>query len=135
MERVLIDANGSRVAELGSSKDGKDIAIEMLDVVHATFRDEVMDDEEPESWFEDLLEDALHEQRTRDWPTTDLPLGGQQDALPEPEKGLSLDRSVWGSGYGVYANHPLAFQLLITCLLYTSPSPRDRTRSRMPSSA
>ena len=27
------------------------------------------------------------------------------------------------------------FRLLINCLLYTSPSPRDRTRSRMPSSA
>ena len=26
-------------------------------------------------------------------------------------------------------------QYLKTCLLYTSPSPRDRTRSRMPSSA
>ena len=26
-------------------------------------------------------------------------------------------------------------ELSITCLLYTSPSPRDRTRSRMPSSA
>ena len=26
-------------------------------------------------------------------------------------------------------------KLLISCLLYTSPSPRDRTRSRMPSSA
>ena len=26
-------------------------------------------------------------------------------------------------------------QFFITCLLYTSPSPRDRTRSRMPSSA
>ena len=25
--------------------------------------------------------------------------------------------------------------LLLVCLLYTSPSPRDRTRSRMPSSA
>ena len=25
--------------------------------------------------------------------------------------------------------------ILSTCLLYTSPSPRDRTRSRMPSSA
>ena len=25
--------------------------------------------------------------------------------------------------------------ILCTCLLYTSPSPRDRTRSRMPSSA
>ena len=28
-----------------------------------------------------------------------------------------------------------AISLLIICLLYTSPSPRDRTRSRMPSSA
>ena len=26
-------------------------------------------------------------------------------------------------------------ELLLSCLLYTSPSPRDRTRSRMPSSA
>ena len=25
--------------------------------------------------------------------------------------------------------------MILTCLLYTSPSPRDRTRSRMPSSA
>ena len=29
----------------------------------------------------------------------------------------------------------LIFELPKTCLLYTSPSPRDRTRSRMPSSA
>ena len=29
----------------------------------------------------------------------------------------------------------LAMQLCYICLLYTSPSPRDRTRSRMPSSA
>ena len=28
-----------------------------------------------------------------------------------------------------------AWMLTSTCLLYTSPSPRDRTRSRMPSSA
>jgi len=27
------------------------------------------------------------------------------------------------------------FKVSVTCLLYTSPSPRDRTRSRMPSSA
>ena len=27
------------------------------------------------------------------------------------------------------------YMLLLVCLLYTSPSPRDRTRSRMPSSA
>ena len=29
----------------------------------------------------------------------------------------------------------LTITLLLSCLLYTSPSPRDRTRSRMPSSA
>ena len=29
----------------------------------------------------------------------------------------------------------LSFAQCMSCLLYTSPSPRDRTRSRMPSSA
>ena len=32
-------------------------------------------------------------------------------------------------------SHQLAHALRDSCLLYTSPSPRDRTRSRMPSSA
>ena len=32
-------------------------------------------------------------------------------------------------------NAPMKNLLLNSCLLYTSPSPRDRTRSRMPSSA
>ena len=33
-------------------------------------------------------------------------------------------------------NNPMrAMPQPMTCLLYTSPSPRDRTRSRMPSSA
>ena len=32
-------------------------------------------------------------------------------------------------------NNPDSRRHIITCLLYTSPSPRDRTRSRMPSSA
>ena len=35
-----------------------------------------------------------------------------------------------------FANEKLLGELLpVFCLLYTSPSPRDRTRSRMPSSA
>ena len=32
-------------------------------------------------------------------------------------------------------NQYLSFDPTQSCLLYTSPSPRDRTRSRMPSSA
>ena len=38
----------------------------------------------------------------------------------------------WGAASGGTA---LAEARLEICLLYTSPSPRDRTRSRMPSSA
>ena len=34
----------------------------------------------------------------------------------------------------IIRDHPLGVQV-ITCLLYTSPSPRDATLSRMPSSA
>ena len=33
------------------------------------------------------------------------------------------------------SNHPSKLRLVINCLLYTSPSPRDRYISRMPSSA
>ena len=45
-----------------------------------------------------------------------------------------------GNGHRVHKNHPIINTLgeldyLNSCLLYTSPSPRDRTRSRMPSSA
>ena len=37
--------------------------------------------------------------------------------------------------YRRYFTHKGFFLRSILCLLYTSPSPRDRTRSRMPSSA
>ena len=43
---------------------------------------------------------------------------------------LVLERSLLNTLHSVN-NHKFPF----TCLLYTSPSPRDRTRSRMPSSA
>ena len=38
----------------------------------------------------------------------------------------------WENGYYEIGEN---FDLVKDCLLYTSPSPRDRTRSRMPSSA
>ena len=46
------------------------------------------------------------------------------------------DHNVYVTGVeGYYENGSGQRVLLMTCLLYTSPSPRDRTRSRMPSSA
>ena len=38
-------------------------------------------------------------------------------------------------GRGAHAELDRAVELLVTCLLYTSPSPRDQRGSRMPSSA
>ena len=44
---------------------------------------------------------------------------------PTPAKLIPVIPPSKGHGYDLYTD----------CLLYTSPSPRDRTRSRMPSSA
>ena len=51
--------------------------------------------------------------------------------IPDLAKGWTIDDDVAGATFYLHDN--------VTwhngCLLYTSPSPRDRTRSRMPSSA
>ena len=45
-------------------------------------------------------------------------------------------KTSWWDGAVQHNGKALSYlNLLDTCLLYTSPSPRDRTRSRMPSSA
>ena len=41
----------------------------------------------------------------------------------------------WSMIYGSFNGLIIGLFLGLICLLYTSPSPRDRTRSRMPSSA
>ena len=50
---------------------------------------------------------------------------------PSPKKNSGAK----GSGKGKYRWYTGRKQDPKVCLLYTSPSPRDRTRSRMPSSA
>ena len=46
-----------------------------------------------------------------------------------PSQNIELDPRSVTTANGMPRNY------IPTCLLYTSPSPRDRTRSRMPSSA
>ena len=61
---------------------------------------------------------------------------------------LQSSRILMQNGFGVYlfvtkdsltekraVDEGISIHSFNTCLLYTSPSPRDRTRSRMPSSA
>jgi len=49
------------------------------------------------------------------------------------DKNLGLSKAVYYPNLALNANY--GYTDSYTCLLYTSPSPRDRTRSRMPSSA
>ena len=50
--------------------------------------------------------------------------------------GISMVHELDGVGRGMQDHPKVSYRFWIdTCLLYTSPSPRDRTRSRMPSSA
>ena len=61
----------------------------------------------------------------------------QARALKEIRKNGGVPCVLYGAGEVVHftvTNEGLR-NLVYTCLLYTSPSPRDRTRSRMPSSA
>ena len=44
----------------------------------------------------------------------------------------TIQITLWGFISNFFATHTTYYN---NCLLYTSPSPRDRTRSRMPSSA
>ena len=54
--------------------------------------------------------------------------------LPELRKVVTFDEDIYFEG-GRASNPPLRMIGVAACLLYTSPSPRDISGSRMPSSA
>ena len=51
------------------------------------------------------------------------------------DKHKKVDDYPYGGGAGMLMQAQPVYDAYRSCLLYTSPSPRDRTRSRMPSSA
>ena len=73
-------------------------------------------------------------------PDLDSPLGAHNEPAHKEWKhpsdqwlrGFVLDNR---ASLGTLAVFIVMMAVFMICLLYTSPSPRDRTRSRMPSSA
>ena len=75
-----------------------------------------------------VLVDVKHHKKDRNWETACTHL-----AVEEPEEADGAQRL-----YDARVQDQLVVTAqveLYTCLLYTSPSPRDLDRSRMPSSA
>src|SRR5665811_1122038 len=76
----------------------------------------------------------------RGWSFLNGQFGEFVDLLPAQQR-VSEDHWYKGTADAVFQNLDILresnpdFVLILACLLYTSPSPRDRTRSRMPSSA
>ena len=54
------------------------------------------------------------------------------DRFVNPDEFLSYEKAALGKGFLMVSATPLTRS---SCLLYTSPSPRDKRQSRMPSSA
>ena len=70
-------------------------------------------------------------------PGPALPPAESAPPLPKPGLAPPAPPSQTDPGILKQPEHlpPPAPEAVVPCLLYTSPSPRDRTRSRMPSSA
>ena len=65
---------------------------------------------------------------------------GKTDFMIKPDKVMSIQLVAYNDVIQYIVDGKLIYEIagggkIQTCLLYTSPSPRDRTRSRMPSSA
>ena len=82
--------------------------------------------------FDDHTDEAvLMEQVRRTWPSA-FEVRGE-----ERLRGIGhyMSPKIWIGQIGVTMYHSATVPLNVGCLLYTSPSPRDRQKSRMPSSA
>ena len=83
-----------------------------------------MTHEEVEEKMLDMLEEVCGDEEVRDHRDEDLFELGFLDSMAAVELLVDIEDE-----FGV------SIAPTEVCLLYTSPSPRDRTRSRMPSSA
>ena len=78
-----------------------------------------------------LLSDLHLSVQPLDLPQTNADVVVLAGDLQRPAQGMAWARQFSQPTLYVAGNH----EFYGSCLLYTSPSPRDRTRSRMPSSA
>ena len=84
------------------------------------------------SWFEPVFRSL---RRLHDLPVLYVTSAADDPLLPDPPEGMRAFYIGEGSMRTLFFSTLDVDVLLMTCLLYTSPSPRDLSTSRMPSSA
>ena len=104
--------------------EGKIEPIELEDEMRSSFIDYAMSV---------ITDRALPDVRDGLKPSQRRVLVAMHDLGLAPNKPHRKCAKIAGDTSGNY--HPHGEAVIYPCLLYTSPSPRDRTRSRMPSSA
>ena len=86
--------------------------------------------------FRKYFEKLSHTDRTQDFPNKSDDIGPLDFVMTEKELKDAGGRLKLGKSVGIdNTSNEMIISLLNTCLLYTSPSPRDYAASRMPSSA
>ena len=105
-----------------------------------------MDDKKIQSILQDALEEEIPSSEIKLWPAVRASLvAGKRISTQQGEKmnlvnsrrasRVALATLVIGALMASALATPQGRAFAQTCLLYTSPSPRDRQKSRMPSSA
>ena len=86
--------------------------------------------------MEDIIFAGTASRKSRGMAEVTLVIDNKTGILPIDFSEVAITRRMYRSGESEYSINNSHCRLRdISCLLYTSPSPRDRQKSRMPSSA
>ena len=136
--RFIVAGNGEveRVREI-VERLGLNNCVTVFDWVEPEQRDSLLAESDVfvlPSYFEGMPMSLL-EAMSWSMPVITTPVGGIPDFVVEGENGLLVQPGDIDGLSSAFAKLANSADLRTSCLLYTSPSPRDQRGSRMPSSA
>ena len=147
---MLILMSGNLLFAQNDSSEAKE-STESQDWIDRNKNGEKDPYEDPELAVEDRIADLIGQMTIEEKTAQMGTIYGYKRVLKDPSPTEKWKKEVWKDGIGNidehcngvrgelehvgHKEHAELLNLIQRCLLYTSPSPRDRTRSRMPSSA
>ena len=127
------DVDLSEKGVLEAEQAGRDLSERRIDVVHTS---DLIRSQRTADIIMELNECSDGAETRRDWRLNERNYGSLQglNKAETAEKHGAEQVQIWRRSYDVAPPDGESLEMT-ACLLYTSPSPRDRQKSRMPSSA